>query len=1133
MSQQQQVFQRNSPKRWKQFKWSGRIFLLLLFICGIIVFIGLRRVNKVEIPKLKNKNERYKNALTAKGLYTESKFSESYKDYRAFINTQLLNGTKDKYSDTARFYPTVFDNEIGIRAAFYVAWDAQAYFSLKRNISKMNMVLPEWFFIDPNTDTLVTNIDKRALNIMKSSGVAIVPLLSNNFNGKFRSDLLHNILTNPVKQKKLIDDIEKVLTTNHFKGINVDFEELQERTDEALIAFQEKLYTQLHNKGFLVSQDVSPFNTDYNYDALGKYNDYIFLMAYDQSTSETKPGPICSQQWIRKATDELAKKISVDKIVLCMAAYGYDWPADVGKDGTVTYQEALTTAKESDGVINFDNNTYNLFFNYSDDNDVQHQVHFADAATNFNTLRYATELQLAGTALWRLGSEDSRLWDFYDKPMTKDALKKFDFEDFSRVTTNNDVDYIGEGEVLDVITTPSDGHIKADIDTSEMLITNETYDSLPSMFVVQKWGKPATKKMVLTFDDGPDADYTSRILDTLSKYHVPASFFIVGMEGESNLPLIRRIYREGHELGNHTFTHPNMAKVSQKRAGIEIDLTRLLIECVTGHSTIMFRAPFNADSEPETMEELVPIAYSRTKNYLTIGESIDPEDWQAGEEKDFNADTIFNRVVRYKDNGNIILLHDAGGDRNATVEALPKIIKYFKEQGYTFTTVADLLGKTRDEVMPPIPKDKGYYLVQFNLVLAETGYYLGTIFFWLFITFLVLSFIRLAAITVFAFLQNKKEKAMSTELIQLETYPKVAIIVPAFNEELTAVKSVSKLLQRSYANFEIIFVDDGSNDATYAKMQEAYGNHPLVKIFTKPNGGKAAALNYGIAKTDAQYVVCIDADTQLSPDALVWLMQPFLAQQNENDGQKIGAVAGKVVVGNEVNILTRWQSIEYIFSQNFERKAFAYVNAITVVPGAIGAFDKAVIEEIGGFTTDILAEDCDLTIRILDAGYVVINQPKALAFTEAPETLKQFMKQRFRWTFGVMQTFWKHKKTLFSSSKKNLGWIALPDILLFKYIIPLFTPVADVLMIIGLLTGNAGRIGIYYLYFMIIDLTLALVAFGFEKENPLKLLWLIPQRLVYRWLMMVVLFRSLKKAIKGELQHWGVLKRTGKVKINE
>ena len=216
-------------------------------------------------------------------------------------------------------------------------------------------------------------------------------------------------------------------------------------------------------------------------------------------------------------------------------------------------------------------------------------------------------------------------------------------------------------------------------------------------------------------------------------------------------------------------------------------------------------------------------------------------------------------------------------------------------------------------------------------------------------------------------------------------------------------------------------------------------------------------------------------------------------------------------------------------SQNFDRKGFAYANAITVVPGAIGAFAKEAIKDAGGFTTDTLAEDCDLTIRILRAGYRVTNEPKAIAFTEAPESLKQFMKQRFRWSFGVMQTFWKHTDILFSSQNKSLGWIALPDILIFKYIIPVFSPIADILMIFGLFTDNASKILWYYVLFTVVDIMIAAISFLFEKEKPIKLIWLIPQRLIYRWIMLVVLYRSLKRALKGELQNWGVLKRTGNV----
>lgn len=359
-------------------------------------------------------------------------------------------------------------------------------------------------------------------------------------------------------------------------------------------------------------------------------------------------------------------------------------------------------------------------------------------------------------------------------------------------------------------------------------------------------------------------------------------------------------------------------------------------------------------------------------------------------------------------------------------------------------------------------------------------------------------------------------------------YPKVSIVVPAFNEEVNIVSSLENLLRCDYPNFNIVFVNDGSKDRTWEKAVETFAVDPVMTLLNKPNGGKASALNLGIEHTDAEYVVCIDADTKLKPDAVGKLMDHFLWQAR--DGKPIGAVAGVVKVGNEVNMLTRWQNIEYITSQNFDRKAFAYTNSITVVPGAIGAFLKKAIGEAGGFTTDTLAEDCDLTIRILREGYIVANEPNAIAMTEAPEKLKDFMKQRFRWSFGVLQTFWKHNDLLFSKQVAPLGWIALPDILIFKYIIPFFSPIADVIMLFSIFSENAGKVLFYYTLFTFIDTSIAAYSFRMEKESLFKLVWLIPQRIIYRWLMTVILYRSLRKALKGELQYWGVLKRTGNVK---
>jgi peptidoglycan-N-acetylglucosamine deacetylase len=1150
-----QIFQTSSSSRWSRFIWSSRVIAFFLMLAVFTVIITLARW--VYTPNLPLFGATEKEALldSSSWLFNKSKIGKQYGGFRKYINEKVAykaggypipkrfkkkNGVIVQ-ADSSFYSFKKFSS--GVRAGFYVNWSPTSYSSLEQNISRLNMVLPEWFSIDSVTDTLKLNIDQKALDIMNKSGVKVLPMLTNNIGQVFRGDVVHRILIDPKKRDRLISDIIKYLDLYKLDGINIDFEDLIEQKNEALVQFQKSLYEKMHARSLLVSQDVVPFNMDYNFEELSRYNDYVFLMAYDQFSDGTGPGPISHQKWIEGAVDEAVKKIPADKIILGIAGFGYDWKLDdndrVVSVTPISYQDALTLARSYDGKIIFDNDSYNLHFTYDDDNGSPHKVQFTDAATTFNTMRFAEESGLGGVALWRLGNEDSRMWDFYDHDMSKDSLRNFDFHLFATVRTmitDEKPDYSGEGEVLDIIGGPSSGKIRPELDTAELLISEESYDSLPSKWVAKKYGTRDKKKLVLTFDDGPDPLYTPQILDILSREHVPAAFFLVGINAENNIPIVKRIYREGHEIGNHTFTHPNIAKVSKKRAIIEMDATRLLIEAITGHSTILFRAPFNADFEPEKAEELIPVAIAREHNYLDIGESIDPLDWEPGT----SADSIVARVIARKQNmtdqnlsGNIILLHDAGGDsRAATVEALPRIIHYFKERGYQFTTIADLLGKKKDDLMPPVPRGSGYYLLQLNYFLAMSGYVGSHLLTSVFIVFIILSLLRILFMAIMASKQHRWEKKYGLRPFWKPDgtgAPLVSIIVPAYNEEVNAVSSVENLLRTDYPNFEIIFIDDGSKDSTFERVGSAFTGNSRVRVFTKNNGGKASALNFGIQQSAAPFVICIDADTKLLSDAVSKLMMHF-GEVAYHNGKKVGAVAGNVKVGNKVNLLTRWQSIEYISSQNFDRKAFAFVNAITVVPGAIGAFRKAAIEEAGGFATDTLAEDCDLTIRMLRCNYIVENENNAIAMTEAPETVKMFIKQRFRWSFGVMQTFWKNRDMLLSNQNKSLGWIALPNIVLFQYIIPSVIPLADFFMLVGLLTGNAARIGTYYLAFMIVDLGVAVLAFSFEKERLSSLIWLIPQRLVWRWLMWSVLFKSFRRAIKGELQHWGVLKRTGNVK---
>ena len=694
---------------------------------------------------------------------------------------------------------------------------------------------------------------------------------------------------------------------------------------------------------------------------------------------------------------------------------------------------------------------------------------------------------------------------------------------------------LGSGEVINILSSPQQGLTKMEIEKNENIISEEKYLKLPSGFVYERFGEDNTPlgpghKIVLTFDDGPDAKFTPKILDILEKEKVPASFFLVGENAEANIPIVQRINKDGYEIGNHTFTHGNLALMSPERANLELKTTRALIECITGKSTILFRAPYNADSEPQTFEELEPIARSKKFNYITIGESIDPNDW----DPNMNADSIVNRTIRFahQNNASIILLHDAGGEtRQPTVEALPRIIKYFKNKGCKFTTISDLMNVPEKDLMPPVHRG---WKNKLNFYFVSASYWLGQLVFVLFMIGIFLSVLRMLFMAVLAWLEKRREDKLKQNAKEIPLGLSVSIIVPAYNEEINAIRTIQSLLQQDFENFDIIFVDDGSKDQTFSVVENAFKNNDKVKVISKANGGKASALNFGIQQSNAEFVVCIDADTQLKKDAVTQLIRTFYLQ---NKPQEIGAVAGNVKIGNEINMITKWQSIEYITSQNFDRRAFNLLNCITVVPGAIGAFRREAILEVGGFTTDTLAEDCDLTMKLHKAGYVVENCNDAISYTEAPETLKQFLKQRLRWSFGVLQCFWKHRDALFRKQYKNFGSIALPNILLYQIFLPFLAPLADLLLVLSLILSGLGiivadpiHIIVYYLIFSLIDVAGAALAFAFEKENFTKLIWMIPQRLVYRQLMYYILLKSIQKAIKGELQSWGVLNRTGNVK---
>ncbi len=1128
------------------------VFFLLVTILAVI------NATNPSLPNMNDRAKVYKALLDPSNKFIlGSAENKKYKGFKTFLAKKLLE-------DSVKRILADKNKPALIRSAFYTPWNKSSLPDLMKNANKLNTIYPEWFFIDTLTFKLQTRIDSAGLAVMKKNNLSIQPIFNNfhtakTFNNKgfFDNKLLHVILNDPLKRKNIIYQIADTLAYYKLQGLNIDFEELNEKSNEPLTRFQKELFEALHARNFLVSMDVQAKNEDYDFTELTKYNDHFILMAYDEYSDATGAGPISSQKWIEEQLDWMDDKVDVSKIILGVAGYARDWiTEEEGKRvEDITYAAAIDKAKLSNAPILFNNDTYNLHYSYNEpatdsSTETNHSIWLTDAATAFNILRFSDDYKTAGTSLWHLGGEDPRIWNFYGRDLSSAALqiRPFDFNSLVKIPIDpfTKPTAIGEGELLNILYTPVAGNLKIEIDSTEMLITEQQYLQLPSGYVYEKFAEDKTPmgpghKIILTFDDGPDVKYTPEIIDILEKEKIPATFFVVGLNTENNIPLLQRIYKNGYEIGNHTFTHSNLAKMSPERADFELKTTRSLIECVTGHSTILFRAPYNADSEPQTFEEIEPIARSKKDNYIAVGESIDPNDW----DPNMNADSIVNRTIRFaeQNDASIILLHDAGGQtRQPTVDALPRIIAYFKKRGCKFTTIADLMGKTKNDVMPAVKQD---WKNKLNLFFAEATYWGGHILFALFIVGIALSVSRMLLMAILAWLQKKREgKLIPAVILPTAQLPLVSIVVPAYNEEINAVRTIESLLMQDYPNLQVVFVDDGSRDNTFLKVSTTFKDSSKVKVFTKINGGKASALNTGIEKADSEFVVCIDADTQLKPDAVSQLMKKFdlsgssqaLAKGEIAPGT-VGAVAGNVKVGNEVNMITRWQSIEYITSQNFDRRAFDLLNCITVVPGAIGAFRKEAIIKAGGFTTDTLAEDCDLTMRMHRIGYLVRNCNDAVSYTEAPETIKQFLKQRFRWSFGVMQCFWKHRDTVFNPVYKNFGMVAMPNILIFQMILPFLAPLADLLLVLsliaaglGIIPASMGHILFYYLVFTLVDVTGAALAFAFEKEDYKKLLWMIPQRLVYRQLMYYIVIKSFNRAIKGELQGWGVLKRTGNVK---
>ncbi|MGA2050411.1 MAG: glycosyltransferase [Terracidiphilus sp.] len=1078
-----------------------------------------------------------------------------------------------------------FNSGEGVRAAYYVQDDPASYSSFKEHVHQIDLLFPQWLHATSPTGILMaTNNDThREYPVVEGSTVhdpddgdkvkhviqaanedtEVFPHL-NNYNapaGAWDASF-GAILKDPGKRASLRRQIDRFFAAYPvYRGLSLDFESLPDDATPAYLAFIKELYTDFHPLKLRLYVNTAIATPDADLKAIAANSDGIILMNYDEHQTTSDPGPIASQDWFLDNLRRVLKVVPKEKLICAVGNYGYDWtlstPVPVKKGSKkLTKPQVLNTedfpvseawqrASDADADLDLDDDSLNPHFEYIDeDTNQRHVVWFLDGVTMLNELRGARQLGLSTFALWRLGFEDNSLWNVWDRPSAPESLQAL-----NSVQPGHDLDIEGEGDIMRVTGLPKPGRRTVTIDTDEKdprkkLIVDEHMDVYPRTYTVEYYGYHPNQ-VAISFDDGPDPKWTPKILDILKQKNVKGTFFLIGAEAAENIGLMQRIAREGNEIGNHTYTHPDISEISQQQTDLQIKLTERLFASKLNVQPLYFRPPYDIDEEPETDDQAAPIVPIQNEGYIVIGSKIDTNDWKEHPRKSPQeiAQSVldFLQMMKTKPQfrGSVILMHDGGGDRSVTVAALPVLIDTLRAHGYTIVPVSALMGKTTADVMPKLTP------IQFLRALPDSVAFSGVQIVGRFIVLVffigdILMCARLLLIGLLAVIDRlRKPHAKASPGFN----PRVAVLIPAFNEELVIVRTIRSVLNSDYKNLHIIVIDDGSPDRTAEVAREAYAAEIAagrVQIFSKPNGGKAAALNFALDRLTEEIYVGIDADTVIATDAISKLIPHF-------EDPRIGAMAGNAKVGNRVNLWTRWQALEYITSQNFERRALDLFHVVTVVPGAIGAWRTAPVKAAGGYPINTVAEDADLTMNLLEQGFRVDYEDRSLAFTEAPIDAKGLMRQRFRWSFGTLQAVWKHRAAFVRN--KAMGLFALPNILIFQMFLPLVSPFIDMMFLYGVAnyfidrhyhplsasTASLDKLLVFFLGFLIIDFTTSSVAFSLERRHPankgdgwlLFHIWL--QRFAYRQVFSIVLFKTLKRAMDGKPFNWDKIQRTAKM----
>jgi cellulose synthase/poly-beta-1,6-N-acetylglucosamine synthase-like glycosyltransferase/peptidoglycan/xylan/chitin deacetylase (PgdA/CDA1 family) len=678
-----------------------------------------------------------------------------------------------------------------------------------------------------------------------------------------------------------------------------------------------------------------------------------------------------------------------------------------------------------------------------------------------------------------------------------------------------------------------DGYLRAEVGGDQRVRTGAPADDVPDDVldggpILSFPGGRATtvsvpdKTIVLTFDDGPDPTWTPQVLEILEKYDVPGTFFLVGSMVSRHPGIVRDMVEQGNEVGVHTFTHVDLSYQSQARVTREIEQTQLALAGAAGITTTLFRAPYSSQTDAIDNYSWPVYESLGADGYTSVFIDTDSDDWKRP-----GVSKIVEWATPEDGEGASVLFHDAGGERSQTIEALPKYIEKMQAKGYTFTTVSGALAEQQPRqpggggLQAAHHQATGATLYEGKALIAAVAVAEWTVPA-LSAGLVIVGVAVMGRFAMMLLLARRHHRQRSQRRFSWGppvTRP-ASVIVPAYNEK-ECIEATLRSLARSTHPIEIVVVDDGSTDGT-AEIAESLGL-PGVRVVRQANAGKPAALNNGVRHARYDIVVMMDGDTVFEPDTVRHLVRPFA-------DPSVGAVAGNAKVGNRRTLIGAWQHIEYVMGFNLDRRMYDLLRCMPTIPGAIGAFRREAVLQAGGMSDDTLAEDTDITIALHRAGWRVVYEEHARAWTEAPGSLGQLWSQRYRWSYGTMQALWKHRRSLTDKGPSGrFGRVGMPLVVLFQVVTPVFAPLIDVFTLYSMVFVDFRAALLAWLAVLAVQLVCAAYAFRLDGEKYRYLLMMPLQQLAYRQMMYLVLIHSCVTALTGGRLRWQKLKRTGEV----